>query len=53
LELTPESVTLVERKNKVEKAIKKRKKEANKVSVITFTVTDVGEFIRTGPINLF
>lgn len=39
----------MERKNKLKKAIKKRKKEANKVSVIPFTVTDVGEFIRTGP----
>jgi hypothetical protein len=43
----------VERKNKVKKAIKKQKKEANKIPVIAFTMPDVGEFIRTGPFNLF
>jgi hypothetical protein len=48
-----ESSSAVERKNKVKKAIKKQKKEANKIPVIAFTVADVGEFIRAGPFNLF
>ena len=48
-----ESPSLVDRKNKAKKMVKKKKKEANKVPVITYTVADVDEFVSVKPFSLF